>query len=451
MGDDPHHVRDRARTHAARRGESRLSLLDAVSRADVVVAVVGCLDPDASQARRAGAREALGYGARFLAGQGVDLPHGALAAVSRHLEATAATAEERRAVLPAARDLLAAIGDEQGVEILTSMLEPTDAAGAGPAPDADADPDGDWRRLCLRALTLVEEDEPDQVELELLRTRLEELLDPAAGERLPGARGLLLAALGYLYHYRRAGNDGENVEKAIKLLTEGDGLLRSVGEGLPTVSYALGLLYKRRAHGVYADNLEQAIAHLRAALDAPDLSAAARARTFSQLGSTLSARGHGDRADNVEQAIAMYEQALALRRRDAVPVEWAWSTHNLAVTLMDRMFGDKRANLLRARDLLTDALTVRTETALPVHFAHTMTSLGSCELALAIADPSRGDEHVRAALDALAAADRVFTIDGYRQEWLDNRLRRAPCTTRGRGSPGWRSRARPRGRCPRPP
>ena len=43
------------------------------------------------------------------------------------------------------------------------------------------------------------------------------------------------------------------------------------------------------------------------------------------LANAYSDRIRGDRAENLEQAIAAYQQALEVRTRQAMPVEWATS------------------------------------------------------------------------------------------------------------------------------
>ena len=51
--------------------------------------------------------------------------------------------------------------------------------------------------------------------------------------------------------------------------------------------------------------------------------------THNNLGNAYSERIRGERAENLEQAIQHYEQALAVRTREAFPQDWAMTHNNL--------------------------------------------------------------------------------------------------------------------------
>ena len=83
------------------------------------------------------------------------------------------------------------------------------------------------------------------------------------------------------------------------------------------------------------------------------------------LATAYSDRIRGDRAENLEQAITAYRQALEVRTRQAMPVEWATSMMNLATAYSDRIRGDRAENLEQAIAAYRQALEVFTPKGLP--------------------------------------------------------------------------------------
>ena len=248
-----------------------------------------------------------------------------------------------------------------------------------------------------------------------------------AAVRTPGARATGLHVTGMLAQGRTVGDRRANLEDAVASLEAALELPATEVVNRTAVLHNLGVVYKQRLGGVRADNLEAAIRHLEAALAATSLDTdpAQWARTASQLANTYSERVLGDEADNVERALELYGEALELRPRAEQPVEWAITKHNIASTLLQRRLGDERANLAAALTHLGDALEIRTEAALPEHFAMSQDTLADTRLALARSDRERTLEHFDAALAALEAAGRVWTLDRHRPQWLNNRLRLA--------------------------
>jgi len=80
------------------------------------------------------------------------------------------------------------------------------------------------------------------------------------------------------------------------------------------------------------------------------------ATTTMNLANAYYARIRGERAENLERAIAGYEQALQVRTRQAMPVEWATTTSNLANAYYARIRGERAENLERAIELNEQAL-----------------------------------------------------------------------------------------------
>ena len=61
---------------------------------------------------------------------------------------------------------------------------------------------------------------------------------------------------------------------------------------------------------------------------------------MNNLANAYSDRIKGERADNYEQAISCYQQALSVRTRPALPVEWAKTINNLANAYQNRIKGN---------------------------------------------------------------------------------------------------------------
>jgi CHAT domain-containing protein/glutaminase len=101
------------------------------------------------------------------------------------------------------------------------------------------------------------------------------------------------------------------------------------------------------------------------------------ATTTMNLATAYYSRIKGDRADNIEQAIEAYEQALLVMTRTEMPIEWATTTMNLANAYCDRIKGDRADNIEQAITIYKKALTVRTQTMMPIEWAQTTMNLAT--------------------------------------------------------------------------
>ncbi|NJO66091.1 MAG: CHAT domain-containing protein [Leptolyngbyaceae cyanobacterium RM1_405_57] len=88
----------------------------------------------------------------------------------------------------------------------------------------------------------------------------------------------------------------------------------------------------------------------------------------------LNASG-GERAENIEQAIDAYEQALIVRTRQALPVDWANTMVNLANAYSKRVCGERADNIEKAIANYEKALTVVTHQKMPIARAHILNNL----------------------------------------------------------------------------
>jgi CHAT domain-containing protein len=95
------------------------------------------------------------------------------------------------------------------------------------------------------------------------------------------------------------------------------------------------------------------------------------------LGVAYCDRIRGDRSENIEMTIDAYQQALEVRTREAMPVEWAEVMVNLGVAYRNRTRGERADNLDAAIDAYRQALEVRTREAMPVAHRSTQRNLAN--------------------------------------------------------------------------
>ena len=114
----------------------------------------------------------------------------------------------------------------------------------------------------------------------------------------------------------------------------------------------------------------------------------------------------GTRWLNVELGIAAYEQALTVMTQQAMPVEWATTTMNLAIAYSDRIRGERAENIEQAIAAYEQALSVMIQQAMPVEWATT-----TMNLANAYRNRIRGEraENIEQAIDAYCCSLEVFT------------------------------------------
>ena len=83
---------------------------------------------------------------------------------------------------------------------------------------------------------------------------------------------------------------------------------------------------------------------------------------------------------NLELSIAAYKQAINIRSKNKMPVEWAETMNNLAMAYRDRILGNRSENLEQAITACHQVLTIRTESDMPIEWAQTTSNLASIYL-----------------------------------------------------------------------
>ncbi|WP_346290762.1 CHAT domain-containing tetratricopeptide repeat protein [Sphaerothrix gracilis] len=138
------------------------------------------------------------------------------------------------------------------------------------------------------------------------------------------------------------------------------------------------------------------------------------ATTTNNLAIAYSDRIRGDRAQNIELAIAAYQQALTVMTQQAMPVDWATTTMNLAAAYKNRIRGDRAQNIELAIAAYQQALTVMTQQAMPVDWAQTTNNLAN-----AYYSRIRGDraENIEQAIAAYQQALTVRTQQAMPVDW----------------------------------
>ena len=111
----------------------------------------------------------------------------------------------------------------------------------------------------------------------------------------------------------------------------------------------------------------------------------------------------GERGENIEAAIEAYQQALEVMTREAMPVEWATTIMNLANAYSDRILGERAENIKAAIDAYQQALEVMTRKAMPDDHRRTQHNLANLCFGEA-----RWAEAIAAFQGALSAADFLY-------------------------------------------
>ncbi|MFN8442543.1 MAG: tetratricopeptide repeat protein [Caldilineaceae bacterium] len=152
-----------------------------------------------------------------------------------------------------------------------------------------------------------------------------------------------------------------------------------------------------KTHRDHAENLERAIAAYEQALQVMTRQAmpVEWATTTMNLATAYKNRIRGERAENLERAIAAYEQALQVRTRQAMPVDWAQTTMNLANAYKNRIRGERAENLERAIAAYEQALQVMTRQAMPVEWATTTSNLATAYYSRIRGDAENLERHRR--------------------------------------------------------
>jgi CHAT domain-containing protein len=138
------------------------------------------------------------------------------------------------------------------------------------------------------------------------------------------------------------------------------------------------------------------------------------ARTMMNLAIAYRNRIWGDRGQNIEEAIAAYEQSLQVITREAMLVDWAQSMMNLATAYLCRIWGDRAQNIEEAIAAYEQSLQVMTQDAMPIEWATSMNNL-----ATAYSARIRGDrgQNIEDAIAAYEQSLQVMTQDAMPVEW----------------------------------
>ena len=138
------------------------------------------------------------------------------------------------------------------------------------------------------------------------------------------------------------------------------------------------------------------------------------AQTMNNLAAAYSNRIRGDRAENIEDAIAAYEQSLQVRTRETMPVDWATSMMNLANVYQKRIRGDQAQNIEEAINAYEQSLQVMTRETMPVEWARTLMNL-----AAAYKNRIRGDrsQNIEDAIAAYEQSLQVMTREAMPVDW----------------------------------
>ncbi|MGG6239684.1 CHAT domain-containing tetratricopeptide repeat protein [Nodosilinea sp. AN01ver1] len=166
-------------------------------------------------------------------------------------------------------------------------------------------------------------------------------------------------------------------------------------------------------------NLELGIATYKQALQvrSRDALPIEWAGTMMHLANAYAARIRGDRAQNIEEAINIYQQVLQVNTRDAMPVAWAGSMNNLALAYRSRIRGDRAQNIEEAIVAYQQALQIRSRNTMPVEWAQTMNNL-----ATTYATRIRGDraKNIEEAIVAYKQSLQVRSRDAMPVEWAQS-------------------------------
>lgn len=216
------------------------------------------------------------------------------------------------------------------------------------------------------------------------------------------------------YFNRATGDRDENLQQAIRILTEGRDSFRAwqPPETSARLSYSLGMAYLERRGGDPGLNLEAGVAALREAQEAwprethPDQWADIQ----TQIGQGYVDGRTPDLAARTENAIEAFEAALRVYSREHRPEEWARVQRNLG-----RLYGHRlhvpngEDTYERAIQALELARTVFTKARYPLQWADT-----TLELSWAYRYRVRGDlaDNRERALEAVRDALAVYEQAG---------------------------------------
>lgn len=249
---------------------------------------------------------------------------------------------------------------------------------------------------------------------------LEVAFDAPPGASTASSRRQVAFDLGRLYVRHATGNPRDNVEAAIRYLTEALHLGNDQTSPADTaeVHAQLARAYLNRVAGTRAGNVREAIGHLEAAGQFftrqanPDEWAAIQ----GSLGVAYLDHAEGEPAQNIEKAIDYLTTARRhLAGRGPAPAGAA-AAHNLGNAYLHRQEGKPADNAEMAIGLFEEALGVRTAQEYPLDRAATSLSLGNAYLIRGYGE--RADNTEQAIAYYLAARDAFASLGAGREEGM---------------------------------
>ena len=122
------------------------------------------------------------------------------------------------------------------------------------------------------------------------------------------------------------------------------------------------------------------------------------------------------KSDWLEKSVVSFQAALEVRRRDALPLDWAKTQNNLGNALL--RLGEREegtARLVEAVSAYRSALEVRSREALPLAWATTQNNLGNALQSLG--EREEGTARLDEAVSAFRAALEVYSRDALPLAW----------------------------------
>ncbi len=247
---------------------------------------------------------------------------------------------------------------------------------------------------------------------------LEAAFDAPPGALTASSRQKTALDLGRLYVGHATGNPRDNVETAIRYLTEA--LQPGDDQTSPAVTAdahaQLARAYLNRVFGTRAGNVREAIGHLETA--GQFFTSQAHPDEWAAIQGTLGVayldHADGDRTQNIEIAKGYLTTAHGhLARRGPTPA-CAAAAHNLGNVYLQRQAGKPADNAEMAIGLFEEALGVRTEQEYPLDWAATSLSLGNAYLRRGYGE--RADNIEQAIAFYSAARDAFARLQAGREE-----------------------------------
>ena len=175
-----------------------------------------------------------------------------------------------------------------------------------------------------------------------------------------------------------------------------------------------------RDKGIPQD-LETAIALAKAQLDLP-LNPDQRGTALNNLGRALWTLGEREAGTaRLEAAVAAFADALEVRARDRVPLDWAKAKMNLGNALSSLGRRETKTTRLEAAvAAYTEALEVRTRDRVPLDWAMTKMNLGNALLTLG--EREAGTARLESAVASYIDALEVWTRDRAPLDWATAKM-----------------------------